>query len=381
MLKCRRKIGINMMGYKIMRLKETPLWKKIVKVILILVLIVVVLFGGLIAALAITEYKPAARENLKITGNGNKKINTNVPIKVMTWNVGYCGLGAEEDFFMDGGKETQPSSQARVKRNLKSIQKFIKKENPDTVFLQEVDRNGTRTGHLNEVQSIQDKMKGYDSAFAQNFKVLFIPYPFPPMGKEDSGIVTLSKYDISKATRISLPCPFTGISRMGNLKRCLLVSRTKVEGTDKELVFVNLHLEAYDNGEGKKAQSAMLQDFLQKEYAKGNYVLAGGDFNQVFDSADSSNYPIVKDGVWKPGKLSTEDYTNNWSFMMDSNVPSCRSLDKRYEKGISPVEFQFYMIDGFIVSDNISVESVETQDLQFANSDHNPVELKMTLKD
>jgi len=212
MLKCKRKIGINMMGYKIMRLKETPLWKKIVKVILILVLIVVVLFGGLIAALAITEYKPAARENLKITGNGNKKINTNVPIKVMTWNVGYCGLGAEEDFFMDGGKETQPSSQARVKRNLKSIQKFIKKENPDTVFLQEVDRNGTRTGHLNEVQSIQDKMKGYDSAFAQNFKVLFIPYPFPPMGKEDSGIVTLSKYDISKATRISLPCPFTGIS-------------------------------------------------------------------------------------------------------------------------------------------------------------------------
>lgn len=369
------------MRNKTMKLKEIPMWKKILKVILILVLICVVLYGGLIGLLAITEYKPAAKENLKITGQGEKKVKTNTQIKVMTWNVGYCGLGAEEDFFMDGGKEVQPSSQSRVKRNLKSIQKFIKKENPDTVFLQEVDQNATRTGHLNEVQSIRNNMKDYDSSFAQNFKVLYIPYPIPPMGKEDAGLVTLSKYNISKAARISLPCPFTGIARLGNLKRCLLVSRTKVAGTGKELVFVNLHLEAYDNGEGKKAQSALLQDFLQKEYAKGNYVVAGGDFNQVFDNADTSNYPIVNEGAWEPGKVSTEDFTDNWNFLMDPDTPSCRSLDKPYEKGSSPIEFQFYMIDGFIVSDNIDVDSVETQDLQFANSDHNPVELKMTLKD
>ena len=40
----------------------------------------------------------------------------------------------------------------------------------------------------------------------------------------------------------------------------------------------NLHLEAYDNGEGKIAQSKKLADVLSQEYAKGNYVIAGGDF-------------------------------------------------------------------------------------------------------
>ena len=42
-------------------------------------------------------------------------------------------------------------------------------------------------------------------------------------------------------------------------------------------------------------------------------------------------------------------------------------------------DFQFYMIDGFIVSDNLEVSSVETMDLGFANSDHNPVLLRVRL--
>ena len=37
------------------------------------------------------------------------------------------------------------------------------------------------------------------------------------------------------------------------------------------------------------------------------------------------------------------------------------------------------MIDGFIVSDNLSVESVETLDLDFKNSDHNPIVIDMKL--
>lgn len=45
---------------------------------------------------------------------------------------------------------------------------------------------------------------------------------------------------------------------------------------------MNLHLEAYDDGEGKEAQTAMLLQILQEEYVKGNYVIAGGDFNQSF---------------------------------------------------------------------------------------------------
>lgn len=39
-----------------------------------------------------------------------------------------------------------------------------------------------------------------------------------------------------------------------------------------------------------------------------------------------------------------------------------------------------YTIDGFIVSPNVEVTSVETLDAGFAYSDHNPVKLQVKLK-
>ena len=38
------------------------------------------------------------------------------------------------------------------------------------------------------------------------------------------------------------------------------------------------------------------------------------------------------------------------------------------------------LIDGFIVSENITVESVETKNLDFVSSDHNPVVMKFALE-
>ena len=63
---------------------------------------------------------------------------------------------------------------------------------------------------------------------------------------------------------------------------------------------------------------------------------------------------------------------------MDNSTPTCRSLDRAY-KGAEG-DFQYYMIDGFIVSDNVEVSSMETLDKEFEHSDHNPVEMKVTLK-
>ena len=58
-------------------------------------------------------------------------------------------------------------------------------------------------------------------------------------------------------------------------------------------MLVNLHLEAYDSGEGKIAQTKLLVEFLEQEYAKGNYVIAGGDFNQTFSREDMEQYPVI----------------------------------------------------------------------------------------
>ena len=68
---------------------------------------------------------------------------------------------------------------------------------------------------------------------------------------------------------------------------------------------------------------------------------------------------------------------------MDNTAPTCRSLDKAYTntlKGLSPKkDFEFYMIDGFIVSSNVYVKEVRTIDKNFVNSDHNPVKMIVEL--
>ena len=64
---------------------------------------------------------------------------------------------------------------------------------------------------------------------------------------------------------------------------------------------------------------------------------------------------------------------------MDPDVHTFRSLDRPYS-GADKDTFQYYVIDGFIVSSNIEVQSVETRDLGFVNTDHNPVLMECVLK-
>ena len=89
-----------------------------------------------------------------------------------------------------------------------------------------------------------------------------------------------------------------------------------LEGTDAQLVLVNLHLEAYDDGEGKAAQTAALTSFLEQEYAKGNYVIAGGDFNQTFPGG-LDKYPIKNDDLWTPGMLDDSMLPEDVTFQTD----------------------------------------------------------------
>ena len=142
---------------------------------------------------------------------------------------------------------------------------------------------------------------------------------------------------------------------------------------------MNLHLEAYDSGEGKIAQTKMLTELLQKEAEKGNFVIAGGDFNQIFSNADTDTYPSLE-GEWLPGEIDVEAIEGEWQFLMDASAPSCRSLRTPLAGAdADPEHFQYYLIDGFIVSGNLRVDSIETQDFGFVYSDHNPVLMQVTL--
>lgn len=358
--------------------------KKVLKIVgIILGVLLGVLLIGCIILLA-SEYRPDDVTKLDLAGSGTETISTGDSLTVMTWNTGYAGLGEDAEFFMDGGTSVMSADKEQVEENLKGIQSQIQATNADVVLLQEVDQDAKRSYHIDGPQSYQEALPDYQSAYALNYKALYVPYPLSPttIGKVNAGVLTLSKYNMSEAERQSLPVSFSWPVSAFNLKRCLLVSRIPVEGSDKELVLVNLHLEAYDDGEGKIAQTKQLKTLLETEATKGNYVIAGGDFNQAFSNLDNSAYPQISEDMWVPAQIDTSEFADSLQFLADNAVPSCRSLDRALTavEDTSPEAFQYYMIDGFIVSTNLSVNNLETLNLGFQYSDHNPMVLNVTLK-
>lgn len=348
--------------------------KKVFKVIGVILLIIVIVLAALLVFLTVREYRPDATEKVEVSA-GLKILNEGDSFTVLTYNTGYAALSKDEDFFMDGGSKVRPDDKAVVEENLSGISSIMKEQDADFYFLQEVDRDAKRSYYIDELDYYEEVL-GMTGMYACNFKCDFVPYPLPPIGKVEAGLVTMTDYEVSDATRIALPESFKWPVKTCNLKRCMLETRIPIQGSDKELVLINFHLEAYDSGEGKIAQSKMLSEKLQEEYDKGNYVIAGGDFNQTFEGMDT--YPILDTENWMPGIIGSDDIPDSFSFAVSDNVPSCRLLSGPYSGNYE--DSQVYVLDGFIVSDNLEIKSVENIDTDFEYSDHQPVRLEVTLK-
>lgn len=352
--------------------------KKVFKIVLIILGAVLLLAAGLILWLSVCEFKPADVTDVKVESNsqvGEFSPFLDQELTVISWNIGYAGLGKDSDFFMDGGENVSSADQDTVTASLLGIYKqlYTGDNQAGIYMLQEVDKNSARTYGMDE----SDCLGIYNSTYALNYSCPFVPYPLPPIGRVNSGLLTTTMYDIDSSERISLPCPFDWPVSTANLKRCLLVSYLPIEGSSSKLVIVNLHLEAYDDGEGKIAQTKQLREFIQSEYEKGNYVIAGGDFNQVFPGG-IEKYPNEHPELWEPGIITEDIMPEGWSLAYDLETPSCRLLNQPYDP--EDIEnTQYYVIDGFIISPNVELISVETLDAGFEFADHNPVQLKVKL--
>ena len=352
------------------------IFKRILKILGILIGIVVLLAVGLFAYLTITEYRPADTEEVAVVRRDDAPAFSGDSFRVLGWNVGYCALGTESDFFMDGGKQTRPDSESVITKNMEGIRDTLLTVDPDFCLLQEVDSGSDRSYNKQEVDWFSALDFSRNSAYAYNYKCDFVPFPLPPIGRVRSGLLTMSAWSADSAARISLPCPFNWPVSTANLKRCLLVTRIPLDGSDKELVLVNLHLEAYDDGEGKIAQTKQLLDFLHAEYAAGNYIVAGGDWNQVFPDTEAT-YPNSHKDLWMPGVLDRSELeAGGWTLVWDDAAPTCRLLNQPYDPA-DAANTQYYVIDGFLVSPNLELVSAETLDESFTYSDHNPVLLEL----
>lgn len=296
--------------------------------------------------------------------------------QLLSWNIGYGGLDAGMDFFFDGGEKvrTKPPQQ---KENEESIAAFLKgMDKMDFFLLQEVDSSARRSWGKNQKEWLASLYPHYHSSFAVNYEAAFVPVPLnKPMGKVTSGLMSLSRYQPSGSIRYALPGRYAWPKNLFSLQRCLLLLRFPlVEG--RELVLINLHNEAFDkDGSQRKAQLDFLRRIVLSEYAAGNYVIAGGDWNQ--------NPP-----GWEAGMLQNGDRgepilpplnasgLEGWQWAFDPGIPTNRFLDQAYQQGITATT----LIDFFLLSPNLQLLEVETFDLSFRHSDHHPLRVKVALK-
>lgn len=350
------------------------------KVVLYIILSIVLLLVLGVIYLSLTEYKPKEIEDIEIKGNVEKQISLEDGFSIVSYNIGYGANDKNSDFFMDGGTKVLGKSKETVEANMEGNLQILRTLGADAVMIQEADRDSKRSYKVDEIEILEKEFEGEMSgAYSHNYLCQYVPYPLPvTTGRVDSGLVTLNSYQVTEAKRYRLPCPFSWPTRVCQLKRGLLVERMPVAGSDKEVVIVNVHLEAYDSGEGKIEQTRVLTELLLSEYEKGNYVIAGGDFNQYLPGADLEKYPIVDESYYVPEQVEEDMLPADWSYAVDNEVPSARLLNEPYDPDNGRT--QYYILDGFIVSPNVIVKKISTIDAGFAYSDHNPVYLEVEFK-
>ncbi len=349
-------------------------YKVVIAIISIIISVFLIGFGVLV----FSEYFPEERESLTVDGESKKELEIGKSFNIITYNLGYLSLDNTQDFFMDGGKGVRPKSATNVTKNLAAIKNFIQNQDADIFLFQEVDTKAKRSYNINEYQGIKDAFGG-NATFAYMFNSLYIPYPiFDTVGHVESGVVTLNNYEVKEATRVALPSAYSWPKRAVMYKNCLLEQRIKIKDSEKELVVYNIHLDAYGKKDGKTAQLDILKNLMEEEYKKGNYVIAGGDFNQTFPSVDTDKFPIIDTKNFVPTQIAKDYLSEGWQFVTDNEKPTSRLLNEEYSGNYDNT--QLYVIDGYIISPNIEKRSVEVIENNFSYSDHQPVKIRIKLK-
>lgn len=366
---------------------------KILKWVGSLVLLFLVYLIGCIIYGTATDFQPPERTTLEIERNFAKNTLDTIKqpkLSLLNWNIGYGGLGGQSDFFYDGGHfffsgdKMVRSPQHLVDEYVTGITNFIEQHPADFVLLQEVDRGSKRSYYTNEYQKIDAVLPNHSSTFAANFVVERVPIPicepWNVMGEMNSGLATYSKYQPTASIRYQFPGEYGWPNRIFHLDRCMSVQRfATTHPAGKELVLINTHNSAYDGGKLKKQEMDYFRAYVLEEYAKGNYIIVGGDWNQSppnipFDSIAKAN-GIPTDSKYNSGNIAADFLPKGWQWIYDPNTPTNRKVTEKLAYG----KTFMVLIDYYLLSPNIRPIQIAGKNLKFAYSDHNPVYMEVEL--
>lgn len=306
-------------------------------------------------------------------------VKTNQTYRVVTYNIGFGAYTQDFSFFMDGGTSSVAKSSESVMEMVTGATRLVAGLGPDFVMFEEVDRDSTRSYHIDQMEILNQEFGNFYSDFAYNYDSAFLFYPFlEPHGKSKAGIAVYSAYPIESAIRRSFPIT-TSLSKFFDLDRCYSVSKIPVEG-GKYLCLYAVHMSAYgSNDEVREGQISMLCQDMEKEYLDGNYVICGGDFNHDLkaleddgEERESWAYPFPRKSLPSGFSFCIDFFDENERAAMWNTA---RNADMEYIEGVTYT----VSLDGFIISDNVTLENYEHIRTDYLYSDHDPVLLDFSL--
>ncbi len=348
-------------------------------VILYLLYILAAIIYGLL-----TDWKPEAKLKMAPAVVSDQTVIRDSLLRLGIWNLGYAGLGKESDFFFESGMllsgkhEVYPSKEI-VDKNWEGIKAFVGATPADIWLLQEVDSASRRSWFIDQVTSIGETLGGKSVVFFPNYKNGRVPLPilepWKVYGKIYSGLATYAHFQPEEMTRYQLPGSYGPIVRIFQLDRCVGLTRFATAG-GKQLVVLNVHNSAYDKGgKLKKQQMEFMKELMEREYKAGNYVIAGGDWNQCPPNFRFDGFIPGKGEGYEQINIPQDFMPADWTWVYDTRIPTNRKVTDPYVPG----ETFITLIDFFLVSPNVRVLSVNGRDLQFEFSDHQPVLMEVEL--
>jgi endonuclease/exonuclease/phosphatase family metal-dependent hydrolase len=281
------------------------------------------------------------------------------------------------DFFYDGGEMSNPTKKLAGKYLKNIIDFVVSNDTVDFWMLQEVDVKAKRSYNVNQVELVTNAKRGSYGVFAKNYMVQYVPVPISnPMGYVEGGLMTFSDFAPAEAIRYAYPLIASWPDKLFLLDRCFLLNRYPLNNGE-DLVIINTHNSAYVYDSVLRIEELqILKSVVLDEYSKGNYVIAGGDWNQNPPGYKPSKKYNGHTFITSEVKMNDDFMPEGWQWAYNNSAPTNRSNNSSYVIG----ENTTTCLDYFLTSPNIDIVNVEVLDLKFKDSDHNPVYLKAKLK-
>lgn len=352
------------------------LFKKILILLSIIALGILIYIIGILLINTFNNYKAETRSLLSKVPQGDALATDINSFSMVSWNIGYGGLGQKMDFFYDGGEMVRPTHDLYLQDFDKILQLISTFDTLDFIMLQEVDTCSKRSYQSNQYQEISSLLPAFSSLFIKNYDVVHVPVPpLRPMGQVISGLAAFSDYPFSSADQIALPGDYSWPTSLFMPDRCFISTSITLEN-GKRLYLINTHLSAFDDGNMRADQLEFMRNYLYGIYKNGDYVVAGGDWN--------INPPAYENKPFSSGDISFIEapsigfnwFEEGWNIVYDPAFPTNRKLESAYVNSETPTT----ILDYYICSPNINILEIKNFYRGFKHSDHNPVYIRFALK-